>query len=243
MIGELPEDVMVIAVQNLHEKCTSMVRHIVVKLVLCGICHSAGTSSHILIYFNEKMLQQYCCISSVNTCTWNGRWHESTAFASLWWLSVGDQSTLGKLWGQEAWSTPISWLCSETDRIAWRCNPLTCIKEGKQESHCLGCSSFDANFAQSRGSYNLPKRVVPPLNEDKYVENKFDHLVAIVAISEAVDEDWSQTIVGYLCYWILLENPTRRLIFVVVHLASFTTRTYYTKIIWRSILLWCLGEE
>ena len=51
------------------------------------------------------------------------------------------------------------------------------------------------------------KWIVPPSNEEEYIENKLDHIVAIV---EAAKEDWRQPIIDYLCYGILSENPRRR---------------------------------
>ena len=44
------------------------------------------------------------------------------------------------------------------------------------------------------------KWIVTPLNEEEYIENKLDHIVAIV---EAAKEDWRQPIIDYLCYGIL----------------------------------------
>lgn len=51
------------------------------------------------------------------------------------------------------------------------------------------------------------KWIVPPSNEEEYIENKLDYIVAIV---EAAKEDWRQPIIDYLCYGILPENPKRR---------------------------------
>ena len=51
------------------------------------------------------------------------------------------------------------------------------------------------------------KWIVPPSNEEEYIENKLDHILAIV---EAAKEDWRQPIIDYLCYEILPENPRRR---------------------------------
>ncbi|XP_015089729.1 uncharacterized protein LOC107032662 [Solanum pennellii] len=44
------------------------------------------------------------------------------------------------------------------------------------------------------------KWIVPLSNEEEYIENKLDHIVAIV---EAAKEDWRQPIIDYLCYGIL----------------------------------------
>ena len=51
------------------------------------------------------------------------------------------------------------------------------------------------------------KWIVPPSNKEEYIENKLDHIVAMV---EAAKEDWRQPIIDYLCYGILPENPRRR---------------------------------
>ena len=51
------------------------------------------------------------------------------------------------------------------------------------------------------------KWIVPPSNEEEYIEYKLDHTVTIV---EAAKEDWRQPIIDYLCYGILQENPRRR---------------------------------
>ena len=51
------------------------------------------------------------------------------------------------------------------------------------------------------------KWIVPPSNEEEYIENKLDHIVAMV---EAAKEDWRQPIIDYLCYEIIPENPRRR---------------------------------
>ncbi|XP_049382666.1 uncharacterized protein LOC125846990 [Solanum stenotomum] len=51
------------------------------------------------------------------------------------------------------------------------------------------------------------KWIVPPPNEEKYIENELEH---IVTVSEAAKEDWRQPIIDYMCYGILLENPRRR---------------------------------
>ena len=51
------------------------------------------------------------------------------------------------------------------------------------------------------------KWIVPPSNEEEYIENNLDHIVAIV---EVVKEDWRQPITDYLCHGILPENPRRR---------------------------------
>ncbi|XP_069143508.1 uncharacterized protein [Solanum lycopersicum] len=49
--------------------------------------------------------------------------------------------------------------------------------------------------------------IVQPPNEEEYIENEFEHLVAI---SVAAEEDWRQPIIDYMCYGILPENPKRR---------------------------------
>ena len=51
------------------------------------------------------------------------------------------------------------------------------------------------------------KWIVPPSNEEEYIENKLDRIVAIV---EAAKEQRRQPIIDYLCYGILPENPRRR---------------------------------
>ena len=51
------------------------------------------------------------------------------------------------------------------------------------------------------------KWIVPPSNEEEYIENMLDHRVTIV---EAAKEDWRQPVIDYLCYGILPENPRRR---------------------------------
>ncbi|XP_070005688.1 uncharacterized protein [Nicotiana sylvestris] len=51
------------------------------------------------------------------------------------------------------------------------------------------------------------KWVVPPPNEAEGEENELKH---IVIVSEVDKEEWKQPIIDYLCYGILLENPSRR---------------------------------
>ncbi|XP_049359184.1 uncharacterized protein LOC125823856 [Solanum verrucosum] len=53
----------------------------------------------------------------------------------------------------------------------------------------------------------IQRWIVPPPNEENYIENELEHLVAV---SEAVKEDWRQPIIDYMCYGILPENPRRR---------------------------------
>ena len=48
------------------------------------------------------------------------------------------------------------------------------------------------------------KWIVAPSNEEEYIENTLDHIVAMV---EAAKEDWRQPIIDYLCYGTLPENP------------------------------------
>ncbi|XP_015170845.1 uncharacterized protein [Solanum tuberosum] len=49
--------------------------------------------------------------------------------------------------------------------------------------------------------------IVPPPNEEEYIENELEHLIAV---SEAIKEDWRQPIIDYMCYGILPEDPRRR---------------------------------
>ncbi|XP_019070247.1 uncharacterized protein [Solanum lycopersicum] len=82
--------------------------------------------------------------------------------------------------------------------------------------------------------------IVPPSNEEEYIENKLDHIVAIV---EAVKEDWRQPIIDYLCYGILPENPRKR-----TDIRRRAPRfLYYKDTLYRKsfegMLLRCLGEE
>ena len=84
------------------------------------------------------------------------------------------------------------------------------------------------------------KWIVPPSNEEEYIENKLDHIVAIV---EAAKEDWRQPIIDYLCYGILPENPRRR-----TDIRRRAPRfLYYKDTLYRrsfeGMLLRCLGEE
>nr|XP_004253471.1 uncharacterized protein LOC101253576 [Solanum lycopersicum] len=84
------------------------------------------------------------------------------------------------------------------------------------------------------------KWIVPPSNEEEYIENKLDHIVAIV---EAAKEDWRQPIIDYLCYGILPENPRRR-----TNIRRRAPRfLYYKDTSYRrsfeGMLLRCLGEE
>ena len=77
-------------------------------------------------------------------------------------------------------------------------------------------------------------------NEKEYIENKLDHIVAIV---EAAMEDWRQPIIDYLCYGILPENPRRR-----TNIRRRAPRfLYYKDTLYRrsfeGMLLQCLGEE
>ncbi|XP_069144102.1 uncharacterized protein [Solanum lycopersicum] len=55
---------------------------------------------------------------------------------------------------------------------------------------------------QLLGSYECHRQI-----EKEYIENKLDHIIAIV---EAAKEDCRQPIIDYLCYGILPENPRRR---------------------------------
>ncbi|XP_015158987.1 uncharacterized protein [Solanum tuberosum] len=82
--------------------------------------------------------------------------------------------------------------------------------------------------------------IVPPPNEEEYIENELEHLVAI---SEAVKEDWRQPIIDYMCYGILLENLRRR-----THIRRSAPPFFYYKDTlykrsFEGILLRCLGEE
>ncbi|XP_015078307.1 uncharacterized protein LOC107022114 [Solanum pennellii] len=84
------------------------------------------------------------------------------------------------------------------------------------------------------------KWIVPPSNEEEYIENKLDHIVAIV---ESAKEDWRQPIIDYLCYGILPENPRRR-----TDIRRRAPRfLYYKDTLYRrsfeGMLLRCLGEE
>ncbi|XP_015077301.1 uncharacterized protein LOC107021202 [Solanum pennellii] len=84
------------------------------------------------------------------------------------------------------------------------------------------------------------KWIVPPSNEKKYIENKLDHIVAVV---EAAKEDWRQPIIDYLCYGILPETPRRR-----TDVRRRAPRfLYYKDTLYRrsfkGMLLRCLGEE
>ena len=84
------------------------------------------------------------------------------------------------------------------------------------------------------------KWIVTPLNEEEYIENKLDHIVAIV---EAAKEDWRQPIIDYLCYGILPENPRRR-----TDIRRRAPRfLYYKDTLYRrsfkGMLLRCLVEE
>ncbi|XP_069155662.1 uncharacterized protein [Solanum lycopersicum] len=51
------------------------------------------------------------------------------------------------------------------------------------------------------------KWIVPQPNKEEYIENELDH---IVAAAEAVKEDWRKSIIYYMFYRILPENPRRR---------------------------------
>ena len=84
------------------------------------------------------------------------------------------------------------------------------------------------------------KWIVPPSNEEEYIENKLDPIVAIV---EAAKEDWRQPIIDYLCYGILPENPKRR-----TDIRRRAPRfIYYKDTLYRrsfeGVLLLCLGEQ
>ena len=70
------------------------------------------------------------------------------------------------------------------------------------------------------------KWIVPPPNEEEYIENDRDHLVSI---SEDEKDDWRQPIIDYMCYGILPENPSRRIKLFVMHLPSISRRTHYTE--------------
>ncbi|XP_049371138.1 uncharacterized protein LOC125836102 [Solanum verrucosum] len=84
------------------------------------------------------------------------------------------------------------------------------------------------------------KWIVPPPHKEKYIENELEH---IVAVSEAVNEDWRQPIIDYMCYWILPENPRRR---TDIHRRA-PRFLYYKDTLYRrsfeGVLLRCLGEE
>lgn len=71
------------------------------------------------------------------------------------------------------------------------------------------------------------KWIVPPPYEEEYIKNELDHMVAA---AESSKQDWRQSIINYICYGILLENPRERITYVVMHHTSFTTRTYYIEI-------------
>ena len=51
------------------------------------------------------------------------------------------------------------------------------------------------------------KWIVPPPNEEEYIENELEHLVAFYEVAK---EDWRQPIIDFVCYGILSENPRRR---------------------------------
>ncbi|KAH0745560.1 hypothetical protein KY285_007217 [Solanum tuberosum] len=82
--------------------------------------------------------------------------------------------------------------------------------------------------------------IVPPPNEEEYIKNELEHLVAV---SEAIKEDCRQPIIDYMCYGILPENPRRR--------TGIRRRAprflYYKDTLYRrsfeGVLLRCLGEE
>ncbi|XP_055824935.1 uncharacterized protein LOC129893428 [Solanum dulcamara] len=83
------------------------------------------------------------------------------------------------------------------------------------------------------------KWVVPQPNEDEYVENKLEHLIAV---SEAAKEYWQQPIIDYLCYGILPKNLKRR-----TDIRRREPRfLYYKNTLHRrsfeGVLLQCLGE-
>ncbi|XP_069152093.1 uncharacterized protein [Solanum lycopersicum] len=84
------------------------------------------------------------------------------------------------------------------------------------------------------------KWIVPPPNEEEYIENEFEHLISV---SKAAEEDWRQPIIDYMCYGILPENPKIR---------TNTRRRaprflYYKDTLYRrsfeGVLLLCLGEQ
>ena len=82
--------------------------------------------------------------------------------------------------------------------------------------------------------------IVPPPNEEEYIENELEHLVAV---SEAVKEAWRQPIIDYMCYGILPEDPRRR-----TDIRRRAPRFfYYMDTLYRrsfeGVLLRCLGEE
>ncbi|XP_015078296.1 uncharacterized protein LOC107022103 [Solanum pennellii] len=82
--------------------------------------------------------------------------------------------------------------------------------------------------------------LVPPINEEKYIENEFEH---VVAIFEAAEEDWRQSIIDYMCYGILQKYPKRR-----TDIRRRAPRFLYYKdtLFKRSfegLLLRCLGKE
>lgn len=70
------------------------------------------------------------------------------------------------------------------------------------------------------------KWIVPPPYEEEYIKNELDHMVAA---AESSKQDWRQSIINYICYGILLENPRRRLTYVVLHFVSFNTRLHYIE--------------
>ena len=51
------------------------------------------------------------------------------------------------------------------------------------------------------------KWIVPPPNEEEYIENEFEHLISV---SKAAEEDWRQPIIDYMCYGILPKSPNTR---------------------------------
>ena len=53
----------------------------------------------------------------------------------------------------------------------------------------------------------LQKWIESPPNEEEYIENEFEHLVAI---SEAAEKYWRQPIIDYMCYGILPENSKEK---------------------------------
>ena len=84
------------------------------------------------------------------------------------------------------------------------------------------------------------KWIVQPPNEEEYIENELEHLVAFYEVAK---EDWRQPIIDFVCYAILSENPRRRT--DIHHRAP--RFLYYKDTLYRrtfeGMLLRCLGEE
>ncbi|XP_069148212.1 uncharacterized protein [Solanum lycopersicum] len=84
------------------------------------------------------------------------------------------------------------------------------------------------------------KWIVPPPNEEEYIENEFEHLVVV---SYAAEEDWRQPIIDYMCYRILPENPKRK---TDIHRRAphfFYYKDTLYRISFEGMLLLCLGTE